>query len=105
MKHTLKITFVLVALFFVSQVMGLLVTNAYIDHKAVEETGEVKFISLPYNMERPHVEQKSSFVFIITAILIGTILVLLLVRFKKTFLWKIWFFLAVVLWIHLLLLC
>jgi len=97
MKHTLKVTFILVFLFFVSQVIGLVITNAYIDHKATEETGEVVFVKLPYDIERPPVEQKSSFVFVITAVLIGTLLVLLLIRFKKTFLWKIWFFLAVVL--------
>jgi len=96
MKHTLKVTLVLVFLFFISQVVGLLVTNAYIDHKATEEAGEIKFAELPYDIERPPVEQKSSFIFIIVAVLIGTMLVLLLIKFKKTFLWKIWFFLAVV---------
>ncbi len=97
MKHALKITLILLFLFFISQVVGLLVTNAYIDHKASKETGKTVFLRLPYDMERPPVEQKSSFIFIITAVIIGTLLVLLLIKFKKTFLWKIWFFLAVVL--------
>lgn len=97
MKHTLKIILLLVFLFFTSQIIGLVITNAYIDHKATEEKGEVIFVSLPYDIERPPVEQKSSFVFIISAVLIGTVLVLLLIKFKKTLLWKIWFFLAVVL--------
>lgn len=97
MKHTLTVTLVLVLLFFVAQVIGLAITNAYIDHKASEEKGEVIFLNLPYDIERPPVEQKSSFVFIITAVLIGTVLVLLLIKFRKTLLWKIWFFLAVVL--------
>ncbi len=97
MKHTLKVTLILVFLFFVSQVIGLAITNAYIDHRASEERGEVVFVKLPYDIERPPVEQKSSFIFIITAVLIGTVLVLLLIKFKKTLLWKIWFFLAVVL--------
>ena len=95
MKHTLKVTWILVFLFFISQVVGLLVTNAYIDHKATAESGEVVFARLPYNIERPPIEQRSSFIFIITAVLIGTLIVLLLIRFKKTFLWKAWFFLAV----------
>ena len=97
MKHTLKVTFILLFLFFMSQLVGLIITNSYIDHKATEETGKVTFVDLPYDMERPPVEQKSSFVFILMAILVGTVLVLLLIRFKKTFLWKIWFFLAVLL--------
>ncbi len=95
MKHTLKVTLLLVSLFFVAQVVGLLVTNAYIDHEALEE-GEIKFVNLPYDIERPPVEEGSSFIFIMAAVLIGTVLVLLLVKFKKTLLWKIWFFLAVV---------
>ncbi len=95
MKHTLKITLILLFFFFMSQLVGLGVINAYIDHKTLAETGEVNFISLPYNMERPPLEPKSSFVFIFTAIVIGTILMLLLIRFKKIFMWKIWFFLAV----------
>jgi presenilin-like A22 family membrane protease len=97
MKHTLKVTLILVALFFLSQVVGLLITNAYIDHKATAESGTVTFSALPYDIERPPVEEQSSFIFIITAILIGTVLVLLLIRFKKTLLWKIWYFLAVLL--------
>ncbi len=97
MKHTLKVTLILVLLFFLAQVIGLVITNAYIDKEATEETGETVFMKLPYNIERPPVEQKSSFIFIITAILIGTVLALLLIKFKKTFLWKVWFFIAVVL--------
>ena len=87
----------LVLLFFVSQVMGLLVTNGYIDHNATKETGKITFMQLPYDIERPPMEERSSFVFIISAVIIGTLIVLLLVKFKKTFLWKLWFFLAVVL--------
>lgn len=97
MKHTLKITLLLVSLFFVAQVIGLGITSAYIDKEATEDSGEVSFVKLPYNIERPPIEQKSSFLFIMAAILIGTMLVLLLIKFKKTMLWKIWFFLAVVL--------
>jgi len=96
MKHTLKVTLFLVFLFFIAQVVGLLITSAYMDSEAIEE-GEVRFADLPYDIERPPIEERSSFVFILTAILIGTVLVLLLIRFKKTMLWKIWFFLAVVL--------
>ncbi len=95
MKHTLKVTLLLVFLFLTSQIIGLAITNAYIDYEATKEKGEVTFANLPYDIERPPVEQKSSFIFIITAVLIGTILLLLLIKFKKTLLWKIWFFLAV----------
>jgi len=96
MKHTFKVTLVLIFLFFMSQVVGLLVTNAYIDYAATSESGVVTFVELPYDIERPPVEEGGSFVFILAAVLIGTLLVLLLIKFKRTFLWKIWFFLAIV---------
>jgi presenilin-like A22 family membrane protease len=95
MKHTLKITLLLVLLFFIAQIIGLAITNAYIDYEATKEKGEVTFANLPYDIERPPVEERSSFIFIITAVIIGTLLLLLLIKFKKTLLWKIWFFLAV----------
>jgi len=96
MKHTFKITLVLVFLFFVSQVVGLGIINGYIDHKATAENGEIVAVDLPYGFERPPVEEGGSFIFILVAILIGTMIVMLLIKFKRTFIWKIWFFLAIV---------
>jgi presenilin-like A22 family membrane protease len=97
MKHTLKITLILVLFFFVSQVVGLAITNEYLDHKTTAETGNVTWQALPYNMERPPVEESTSYIWIISAILIGTLLLYLLIKFKKVNLWKIWFFLAILL--------
>jgi len=96
MKHTLKITIILVLVFLIAQIVGLAVVNKYIDHKATEETGKVTFSKLPFNMERPPIEEKTSFIFILSAILIGTLIVLLLVRFRKKNLWKLWFLFAVI---------
>jgi presenilin-like A22 family membrane protease len=99
MKHSLQITLVLVAVFFLSQIVGLAVTNQYIAEKVVDEqTGEVVNITyeqLPFDMQRPQVEESKSYIFILGAVLIGTVLVLLLVRFKGVKLWKFWFLLSV----------
>ncbi len=96
MKHTIKITAVLVLLFFISQFAGLLVINHYIDHKKTAETKAVVWQPLPYNLERPEVKNQSvSFVYIIIAILIGTFFVLLLIKFNKPLIWKLWFFATV----------
>ena len=95
MKHTLKITLLLVFIFFVTQVIGLAVTNKYIDHKITAETGKAAFEALPYNLERPEIEESTSYIWIISAIIIGTLLLLLLIKFRKFGLWKLWFFLAV----------
>lgn len=97
MKHTLKITLLLALIFFISQVVGLAITNEYIDHKTTAETGNVTWQALPYNLERPPVEESTSYIWIISAILIGTFLLYLLIKFKKINLWKLWFFFAVLL--------
>jgi len=96
MKHTLKITIILVIVFLLAQLIGLAVTNEYIDHKKTEETGNVTWVSLPGNISRPDVEEGVAFTSILGAILVGTLLVFVLIKFGKVFLWKIWFFLAVV---------
>jgi presenilin-like A22 family membrane protease len=101
MKHTLVITLILVGVFFLSQVVGLAITNEYIAEKVVDQqTGEVVNITyseLPFDMQRPEIEESKSYIFILAAVLIGTILVLLLVKFRGFRLWKLWFFLSVAL--------
>ncbi|MFH1063948.1 MAG: presenilin family intramembrane aspartyl protease [Candidatus Woesearchaeota archaeon] len=101
MKHSLQITLILVAVFFLSQVAGLAVTNKYIAEKVVDaETGEVieiTYSELPFDIQRPQIEESKSYIFIITAIMIGTVLVLLLVKFRSVKVWKTWFFLSVAL--------
>jgi presenilin-like A22 family membrane protease len=101
MKHTLAVTLILVAVFFVSQIVGLAITSQYISQRIVNETtGEVINISyagLPLDMQRPEVDESQSYLFILGAVLIGTVLVLLLIKFKGFKLWKMWFFLSVAL--------
>ncbi len=97
MKHTLKITIILVIVFFCAQIIGLAVTNQYIDHQTTAETGNVTWTPLPYNFTRPEMEGRSAFTTILAAILIGTLLLFLLIKFKKPSLWKLWFLFAVVL--------
>ena len=96
MKHTLKITSMLILLFFLSQVVGLAITNQYIDHEKTAETGVTAWEELPYEIERPPVDESSSFIYIIIAVLFGTGLLMLLIKFKKVNLWKFWFFISVV---------
>lgn len=95
MKHALKITIILVFAFLLSQIIGLAITNKYIDHQTTIETGNVTWEALPYNISRPAVEGGSAFASILAAILIGTLLVFLIIKFGKIVWWKIWFFLAV----------
>lgn len=96
MKHTLKITVMLILLFFLSQVVGLAITNQYINHEKTAETGVTTWEKLPYEFERPPLEESSSFIYIIIAVLLGTGLLMLLIKFKKVSWWRFWFFISVV---------
>jgi|SRR3989338_6967743 len=94
MKHTLKITIVLVLLFFAAQIIGLIIVDKYIDKE--KSTKEVTvYRQLPYNIERPDIKPSLSYIYIIIAVLVGTGILLLLIRFRKNTLWKLWFFLSV----------
>jgi presenilin-like A22 family membrane protease len=96
MKHTLKATAFLVLFFFIAQVVGLLIINQYIDHPKTIETHKVEYKPLPYNLERPQVENEStSFIYIMIAVIIGTLLVLMLVKLNKGMIWKVWFFITI----------
>lgn len=101
MKHTLKITLLLALIFFITQVIGLAVTNKYITTKEYidPETNlvirEIVPQDLPYDIERPQVAESTSYIWIVAAILIGTLLLLLLIKYQRFNLWKLWFFLAV----------
>lgn len=98
MKHSWRITALLVLFFLIAQIVGLLVVNKYIDHGTSIAKQEIVMKPLPYNLERPEVENKSSsFVYITISLIIGTALVLLLVKFNKPFIWRVWFFITVAL--------
>ena len=89
----------LIGLFLAAQIVGLFVLKAYIDVPKTAETGNLTWEELPniagISFERPQIRESVSFAYIIAAVIIGTLLVLLLMRFKTMMLWKIWYLLAV----------
>ncbi len=99
MKHSVVITAILVLMFLATQYVGLYVISAYVDVEKTKETGTLTWQSLPsiagYQLERPPLEESTSFVWIISAIIVGTILILLLIKWQRWNLWKLWYFLAV----------
>ncbi|NQV09347.1 hypothetical protein HQ529_05855 [Candidatus Woesearchaeota archaeon] len=95
MKHTFKITLILIFIFLFAQIIGLVIINTYIDSQKTQESGETTFTGLPFNIERPEVDESTSFIYIMIAVLIGTGLLLLLIKYRKMRLWKFWFFLSV----------
>src|SRR3989344_2932311 len=85
MKHNLKITFLLILLFFAAHVIGLVVLDSY----------QVK--EYPYGFTPPEIEHPIvSLVDIVVTIAIITVIVLLLVRFRARRLWRLWFFISLV---------
>ena len=84
MKLTFKVTLIILALFFVAQVIGLYVTDHFMDEDV-----------LPLNIERPEIRESTSFVTIFVFILIATVITLLLMRWELFKIWKFWFLLSV----------
>ncbi|MEK6835730.1 MAG: hypothetical protein AABX55_01790, partial [Nanoarchaeota archaeon] len=69
--------------FLAAHLVGLVIINNYL----------VK--DLPYNIQRPELEERTSFIPIFITILFATILALILIRFRALLLWKLWFFISI----------
>ncbi|MFC1801072.1 presenilin family intramembrane aspartyl protease [Nanoarchaeota archaeon] len=95
MKHTLKVTIIMVVFFLIAQLIGLGVTYGYIDKEKSAAGEEVVFQELPFGMERPQIGGTALLFLVAGAIIIGTIILLLLIKFKAGLFWKIWYFFAV----------
>ena len=82
MKHTAKITLLLVGVFLLAQIIGLLIIQNYVDVQQTQQTGHVTFEELPLGIQRPQIEENYSFVYIMGAVFVGTLLLLVLIYFK-----------------------
>jgi len=101
MKHDFKITLVLVAIFLLSQFLGLGLLAHNAETMTVVEPGtNQSTIVVHYNETvagpRPEVSGYGSVIYIALAVAFGTLLLLFLIKFKLGGkLWKAWYFLAV----------
>lgn len=96
MKHTVSITAVMVLIFLLSQVIGLYALSANISGVTQTPGGEVIVEHADTAIgERPAIQGVETFLYILVAVLIGTGLILLLVKFRKFSIWKGMFFFAV----------
>lgn len=87
MKHNLKVTLILLAMFIVTQFIGLYVVN----HYSVQDN------EIPYGMETPEAEQELDFYTsflpsIIIAFVFAIVLLILLTKFNLNFVLRVWFF-------------
>jgi len=99
MKHTNKVLILFITLFLLTQILGLsLITlglnvHTQINEETQEETIEVIFADTTIG-ERPSIKGKETIIAITIGVIFGTILLLILSKYKKISIWKHWFFLA-----------
>lgn len=98
MKHTLGVTFALIAVFIIAQAFGLFTVAKYVN-VTQNEDGSVE-VGHPETFlgEQPDLsdsQKNYSFIMLMVAILGGTLVLLFLIKVHLGVLWKYWFFLAV----------
>jgi presenilin-like A22 family membrane protease len=103
MKHSLKITLLLLAMFFATQLIGIFVISQYtpeIKH-IVNENGTITnqtTYNLPYGMDPPEdITPASTLISIIFALAIAVFLMFFIMKYKVESLLKVWFFVVVTL--------
>ncbi|MEK6800783.1 MAG: presenilin family intramembrane aspartyl protease [Nanoarchaeota archaeon] len=103
MKHTLKITLILLTLFLSTQLIGLLVINQYSPQVKEVQNLNGTFINkttynLPYSLDPPeNTSPESSLISIIFALIFAVFLMLFLIKFKVEHILRTWFFIVIVL--------
>lgn len=95
MKHNLKITLLLLSFFIIAQFFGLLTLNQYINVKQTVLTGSTKLNSEKYLIEPPGRDDPYSSLYLTAGIIISTLIFLVIIKFKKHRLWKLWYFFAI----------
>jgi len=108
MKHTVKITIILISLFFIAQLIGIYVANIYLPEikQVVDETtGKVinqTVYNLPYGLDPPtDLKPQESIISIVIALFIAVILMLFLMKLKAETFLKGWFTIVVILGISI----
>ncbi|HLF53632.1 MAG TPA: presenilin family intramembrane aspartyl protease [Candidatus Nanoarchaeia archaeon] len=88
MKHSLKIIAILISMFFVTQLIGLFVVNAYASNND----------AVPFGLSPPEdVNPTTSLASISFAIVFAVLLMFLLMKFRTEWLLRLWFFLVITL--------
>jgi presenilin-like A22 family membrane protease len=102
MKHPPNVFMLLISIFLAAQIIGLFVVNSYVDIQASNnasiENGEPTTVyqPAPYGLEPPSLSGGESLIYIFGSILFGTLLLFVIIKFRKAGLWRFWFFAAIV---------
>jgi len=102
MKHNIKITAILLAMFLITQLIGLAVIYSYSPKTKTiinQTTGQLENITikpeLPYGMQPPEMKPEISITNIVIAFAIAILLIFLLMKIKATIFLRLWFFAVV----------
>lgn len=108
MKHSIRITSILLLLFFAAQLIGLYVTAAYAPETVTAYNAtnnsyyNTTFYEIPYGLAPPeHVEPSSSVISIAISIIIAVCVLFLLMRLGAEKFLRAWFLLVIILGIAL----
>ena len=101
MKYNTKITFILLAMFLITQLIGIYVISFYSPTKIINgEITNVSSPSLPFGLETPELKEQNDFNYafasIIFSFMIAISLLLFLTRFNAAFFLRLWFFLVII---------
>jgi len=88
MKHTVKITFILMSMFLITQLIGLFVIQVYNDKN--------HSVDLPYGTEPPpEVQKETSILFILISFVIAISIFILLMKLNAATFIRLWFFVVI----------
>jgi presenilin-like A22 family membrane protease len=103
MKHSVKVTALLLIMFFITQLIGIFVVGQYAPEisQTIDEDGniiDVKTYNLPYGMDPPEdIQPTYTVISIMIAIIIAVTLMFVLMRFNAELVLRLWFFAVVTL--------
>lgn len=100
-KHNIKITAILLAMFLVTQLIGLYVADFYSPVKIVNgEKINVSAPELPYGLQSQKFEQEKDFYYFFPSLIVSfafaILIVFLISKFKLGKIIKIWFFIVII---------
>ena len=98
MKHEFKVIFILMALFIVTQLLGLLVVDTYSLHTVTLPTGAnvTTGNSIPYGMQHEPTEPGISLITMLISLTIAIGLIFLLMKFRARVFFQLWFTIVII---------
>jgi len=93
MKHEIKIVFIMMVMFIVTQLIGLLIINTYAPHNITLPTGAniTQWNQVPYGMQPEPMEPNVSLMTFLLALTIAIALLFLLMKYRARMIIRIWF--------------